>query len=99
MAGANGLKNPDNAGAASVDYLRMFGLVTVGYLWARMAKAAQAKLAGAKGAEARSMKAKLVTAGSGWSACCRRPRALSERVKAGEHDGIAGRAVLVKFIL
>jgi len=36
----NAMKNPDNAGAASVDYLRIFGLVTVGYMWARMAKIA-----------------------------------------------------------
>ena len=35
-----GLKNPDNAGAASVDFLRMFGIVTVGWFWAQMAKAA-----------------------------------------------------------
>ena len=39
-----GLKNPDEAGAASVDYLRLFALVTLGYLWAQMAKTAQAKL-------------------------------------------------------
>ncbi|NWH09430.1 MAG: acyl-CoA dehydrogenase C-terminal domain-containing protein [Alphaproteobacteria bacterium] len=42
----NGLKNPDNAGAASVDYLRMFGIVSVGWMWARMAVLAEAKLAG-----------------------------------------------------
>jgi hypothetical protein len=33
-----GLKNPDEAGAASVDYLRQFALVAMGYMWARMAK-------------------------------------------------------------
>ncbi len=42
----NGLQNPDNAGAASTDYLHLFGLVILSYMWARMAKAAQAKLAG-----------------------------------------------------
>ncbi|MBY0430961.1 MAG: acyl-CoA dehydrogenase C-terminal domain-containing protein, partial [Rhodospirillales bacterium] len=33
-----GLKIPDEAGAAATDYLRLFGLVTLGYLWARMAE-------------------------------------------------------------
>lgn len=46
----NGMKNPDNAGAASTDYLHLFGLVTLGYMWGQMAKVAQAKLAeGANG--------------------------------------------------
>ena len=33
-----GLKNPDEAGAVSTDYLKLFGLVATGYLWAQMAK-------------------------------------------------------------
>ncbi len=32
------LKNPDQAGAASVEYLHLFGYVALGYLWARMAR-------------------------------------------------------------
>ena len=40
----NGLQNPDNAGAASTDYLHLFGLTTLAYMWAQMAKAAQAKI-------------------------------------------------------
>lgn len=32
------LKNADEAGAASTDYLKLFGLVSFAYLWARMAK-------------------------------------------------------------
>ena len=45
------MAKPDNAGAASTDYLHLFGLVALGYMWAQMAKAAQAKLAeGADGA-------------------------------------------------
>ena len=43
----NGMKNPDNAGAASTDYMHLFGLVTLGYMWAKMAKVAQDKLASA----------------------------------------------------
>ncbi len=35
-----GLKDPNEAGAASTDYLRQFALVALGYIWARMAKTA-----------------------------------------------------------
>jgi 3-(methylsulfanyl)propanoyl-CoA dehydrogenase len=57
----NAMKKPDNAGAGSTDYMHLFGLVALGYMWAQMAKAAQDKLkAGANGSEER-MKAKLVT--------------------------------------
>ena len=45
----NGLKNPNNAGAGAVDYLRLMGIVVVGWMWARMAKVAQAKLADQSG--------------------------------------------------
>ncbi|MCT4368922.1 acyl-CoA dehydrogenase C-terminal domain-containing protein [Yangia mangrovi] len=38
-----GLANPDEAGAAATDYLRLFGLTALGYLWARMAETAMAK--------------------------------------------------------
>ena len=39
-----GLKDPEEAGAASSDYLRLFGLVTLAYIWARTAKLALAKV-------------------------------------------------------
>jgi acyl-CoA dehydrogenase len=39
----NALAKPDNAGAGSTDYLQLFGLVAMGYMWAQMAKAALAK--------------------------------------------------------
>jgi len=38
----NGMQNPDNAGAASTEYLNLFGLTALAYMWAQMAKAAQA---------------------------------------------------------
>jgi hypothetical protein len=41
----NGLANPDNAGAASTDYLHLFGLTALAYMWAMMAKTATEKLA------------------------------------------------------
>ncbi|RRI06393.1 acyl-CoA dehydrogenase [Mesorhizobium tamadayense] len=58
----NGMAKPDNAGAASTDYMHLFGLVALGYMWGEMAKAAQTKLAeGADGA-ASFYDGKLVTA-------------------------------------
>lgn len=41
----NGMTNPDNAGAASTDYLHLFGLVALGYMWAEMTKSAHEGLA------------------------------------------------------
>jgi alkylation response protein AidB-like acyl-CoA dehydrogenase len=40
-----GLVNPDEAGAASSPYLRMFALVAIGFMWLQMAKTAKSKLA------------------------------------------------------
>jgi len=46
----NAMAKPDNAGAASTDYMHLFGLVALGYMWAQMSKTALAKLAeGANG--------------------------------------------------
>jgi alkylation response protein AidB-like acyl-CoA dehydrogenase len=42
------LKDREEAGAAASDYLRMFALVALAYMWARTAKAAVGKLAGEK---------------------------------------------------
>src|SRR4029079_6409680 len=42
----NALTKPDNAGAAATDYLQLFGLVALGFMWARMAKVARDKIAG-----------------------------------------------------
>jgi hypothetical protein len=41
----NGLANPDNAGAASTDYLHLFGLTALAYMWALTAKTCLAKTA------------------------------------------------------
>jgi hypothetical protein len=41
----NAMAKPDNAGAAATDYLHLFGFVTLGYMWAKMAKVTQAKIA------------------------------------------------------
>ena len=42
------LGNPDNAGAGATDYMNLFGLVALGYMWCLIAEAAKAK-AGAGG--------------------------------------------------
>ena len=41
--GKAGTANPDDAAAAATEYLRMFGLVAIGYIWCRMAETAAAK--------------------------------------------------------
>ncbi|GJE59475.1 acyl-CoA dehydrogenase C-terminal domain-containing protein [Methylobacterium trifolii] len=51
----NAFAKPDNAGAAATDYMHLLGLVAMGYMWARIAKAAAAKPGDAR------MEAKLVT--------------------------------------
>jgi len=57
----NAMAKPDNAGAGSYDYMHLFGLVALGYMWCKIAEAAIAKLPKANGAAAR-LNAKLVTA-------------------------------------
>ncbi|MBO9501950.1 acyl-CoA dehydrogenase C-terminal domain-containing protein [Brevundimonas sp. A19_0] len=42
----NGMQNPDNAGAASTDYLHIFGLTAMAYVWAQMAIAAHKAIDG-----------------------------------------------------
>ena len=45
VIGMKAAKNPDEIGAASVDYLMYSGYLTLAYFWAKMAKVAQDKLA------------------------------------------------------
>ena len=55
----NAMAKPDNAGAGSYDYMHLFGLVALGYMWCLIAEAALAR----KGnGAAPDMDAKLVTA-------------------------------------
>ena len=55
----NAVAKPDHAGAGATDYMHLFGLVALGYMWARIAEAALARIS--DGA-APAMSAKLVTA-------------------------------------
>ncbi|MGI8526171.1 MAG: acyl-CoA dehydrogenase C-terminal domain-containing protein [Pseudolabrys sp.] len=57
----NAMAKPDNAGAGSYDYMHMFGLVALGYMWCKIVEAAAAKLPKSNGS-AQRYSAKLVTA-------------------------------------
>ncbi|WP_234189762.1 acyl-CoA dehydrogenase C-terminal domain-containing protein [Shinella sp. NM-101] len=58
----NAMAKPDNAGAGSTDYMHLFGLVVVGYMWAKIAKAAEEGLANGAGGREDFLKNKLTTA-------------------------------------
>jgi acyl-CoA dehydrogenase len=55
----NAMAKPDNAGAGATDYMHLLGLVSLGYMWGKMARVAQEKLKA--GADER-MSTKLATA-------------------------------------
>src|SRR5207253_6487708 len=57
----NALAKPDNAGAGSHDYMHLFGLTALGYMWAQMAKVAKDKLAAGADGSAERLNGKLVT--------------------------------------
>jgi alkylation response protein AidB-like acyl-CoA dehydrogenase len=57
----NALGNPENAGAGSTDYMHLFGLVALGYMWCLIAEAAKAKIAEAGNGSSERMAAKLAT--------------------------------------
>lgn len=59
--GEAALQNPDEAGAAAVDYMMYSGYVTLAYFWARMAVIAREKIAEADG-DVSFYEAKLLTA-------------------------------------
>ncbi len=58
----NAMAKPDNAGAGSTDYMHLFGLVVLGYMWAKIAKTAEEKLEEGAGDREAYLKNKLVTA-------------------------------------
>ena len=92
------MTKPDNAGAGATDYMHLFGLVALGYMWARIAEAAIAKLPKANGSAPR-YSAKLVdravfhgahAAGDGVAAG-------KDPGRGGEHDGVGGRRFLTAW--
>ena len=58
---ANGLSNPDNAGAAAVAYLHLMGIVALGHMWLVMATAAYAAIDAGAG-DREFLEHKLITA-------------------------------------
>ncbi|AUM73451.1 acyl-CoA dehydrogenase C-terminal domain-containing protein [Paracoccus jeotgali] len=56
----HGMKNPNNALAGSYDFMHLFGHTVLGFMWARMAVAAQAALQGGSG-DADFLNTKLAT--------------------------------------
>ena len=59
--GMKAMQNPNEAGAAAVDYMMFSGYATLAYLWAWMAQVAQSKLAAGEG-DAAFYQAKIKTA-------------------------------------
>src|SRR5262249_60857865 len=57
----NALAKPGHAGAGATDYMHLFGLVALGYMWARIAAAANARLAAGANGASEHMNGKLVT--------------------------------------
>jgi hypothetical protein len=57
----NAVGQPDNGAAGARDYMHLLGLTAIAYMWARIAKVAQEKLA-AGAAPPEAMQAKLITA-------------------------------------
>jgi hypothetical protein len=57
----NALGNPDNAGAGATDYMHLFGLVVLGYMWCLIAEAAKGQPANAGDGAAGRMAERLMT--------------------------------------
>lgn len=80
--GKTAANNPDELGAAAVDYLMYSGYVTVGYFWLKMAVTAQAKIdAGSE--EKDFYQAKLTTAGFYFDRLLSRTRSLVSAIHSG----------------
>ena len=78
----NAMAKPDNAGAGATEYMHLTGLVALGYMWARMAKAALARKAEGNGVAAR-MDAKLTTGRFFMERVMPEAGALRRRIEAG----------------
>ncbi len=81
--------DPEEAGAASTDYLRMLGLVALGFMWVRMAKVAADKLPGAVGDDAAFYTAKRATAAFYISRILPQVGALLGAIKSGKESIMA----------
>jgi acyl-CoA dehydrogenase len=84
----NGMSNPDNAGAGSTDYMHLFGVVALGYMWARMARIAQEKLANG-GDDADYLENKLITARFFFERVMPETALRRQRIEAGSESTMA----------
>jgi len=88
MIAQKGLKDPEEAGAAATDYLRLFGLVAMGFCLAKSAKLAAEKLAAGSG-EAEFYRAKITTATFFFDRILSQSVALFFAIKAGKASMMA----------
>ena len=77
------VKNPDEAGAAASDFLRLMGTVATGWMWLRMARVASEKLVTGGEAEAAFYEAKVRTARFFMAKVLPQVYALAATIKAG----------------
>ena len=77
----SGLRDPEEAGAASSDYLRLFALTALAYLWAKTVKIAQAQL---EGEEQKFYQGKIMTAQFFYRRMLPEAAALRKMVLAGK---------------
>ena len=90
----NGMANPDNAGAASTDYMHLFGLTALGYMWARIAKAVLARQAAGTSDPALDAKLALAQFFARAHAAGGRRASRAAVQRRGNADGVAGGGVL-----
>jgi len=84
----NAPANPNNAGAGATDYLRMMGIVVTAWMWGRMAKVANAKLAAGQG-DAAFYKGKITSAKYWMERMIPECPMLLERIQAGSETVMA----------
>ncbi|MFZ1815393.1 MAG: acyl-CoA dehydrogenase C-terminal domain-containing protein [Rhizobiaceae bacterium] len=85
----NGMANPDNAGAASMDYMHLMGLVALGYMWAMMAEKSQTALAEGANDKASFHESKLATARYFMERIMPEAQAHLARIEAGSESMMA----------
>ena len=88
MIAQRGLKDPEEAGAAATDYLRLLGLVGMGYCFLKSARIAHQKLAEGTD-EAGFYKAKLATAGFFFDRILPQATAAFLAIKSGKRSMMA----------
>ena len=84
----NGISNPDNAGAGAVPYLKLFALVAMGHMWAKIAVTAQQCLSQDDG-DKDFYRNKLITAEYFYSHIMIETGMLKQRVEAGAENLMA----------